>query len=115
MVEKYGLYLVVLNIIVNIVMSALSAYMIVISSAFFKQSGKEGKGTTLTGVSILFGIFTYGCTPCLIAFFTTIGISFSVMVLPLAGFPYKLVSLVIVILGYFWLKYEIKHVTCKIK
>ncbi|QVK16851.1 hypothetical protein KHQ81_07975 [Mycoplasmatota bacterium] len=115
MVKNYGIYLVILNMIVNMVMSFISALMISISTVYFKQSGKEGKGTAFTGLSVIFGILTYGCTPCVIAFFGSIGITFSVMVLPLAGFPYKLISLFIVVIGFFWLKYEIKHAKCKIK
>ncbi|MGE4378614.1 MAG: hypothetical protein AB7E16_01740, partial [Candidatus Izemoplasmatales bacterium] len=63
----------------------------------------------------LFGLLTYGCTPCVIAFFSTIGISFAVAALPLAGLPYKLIALVLLIVGFFWLKYESNHVKCKMK
>jgi|SRR5690554_39703 len=115
MIEEYGVYLVVLNILINLIMSIISAYMITVSTIFYKQSGQEGKGTTLTGISIIFGLFTYGCTPCLIAFLSTIGITFSVLVLPFAGLPYKFISILILVLGYFWLKYEIKHTKCKIR
>ncbi len=113
LLELYGYYLVVINILSNTMMSFFSAIMITISSVYFKLSGKEGKGTTLSGLSLLFGMFTYGCTPCIVSFFASIGITFSVMVLPLAGFPYKIISFIIVIMGYFWLRYEIDHAKCQ--
>ncbi len=115
MVLDYGVYLVILNIFLNIVMSALSAFMWNVSTALMKLTGKEGKGTFLSGLAYIFGILTYGCTPCVIAFFATIGITFSVAILPLAGLPYKFVSLLLLLLGFVWLVYESNHVKCKVK
>lgn len=113
--ENYGIFLVVGNILLNIIMSALSALMMNLSTAFVRFSAKEGKGTFFTAFSVLFGLLTYGCTPCVIAFFSTIGIAFSVAILPLAGLAYKFVSLALLIIGFIWLLYEIKRFRCKIK
>jgi hypothetical protein len=88
MVIDFGWFLVIGNIILNIVMAFISAFM--------------------------WNISTYGCTPCVIAFFSTIGITFAVAALPLAGLPYKLIALLLLIAGFFWLKYESNHVKCKI-
>ncbi len=56
-------------------------------------------------LSVIFGIFTYGCTPpCVISFLAVFGISFSVIALPFAGLPYKLISLALLFLGVFILK-----------
>jgi len=76
---------------------------------------REGKGSFMSGFAVVFGMLTYGCTPCVIAFFSTVGITFAVAVLPLAGLPYKLLALLLLVLGFFWLKYETNHVKCKIK
>lgn len=114
MVVQYGTYLVVLNIIINILMSGLSAVMFNFSTALVKVNGKEGKATNLANFSILFGLLTYGCTSCVIAFFAVIGITFSVAVLPLAGLPYKLIALVLLAAGLVWLIYEIKNTKCKV-
>lgn len=110
MAQTYGFYLVVLNIATNIVMAGISAHMLVLSSNQFK----ELKSANMSFLSIVFGIFTYGCTTCVITFLASIGISFSVMVLPLAGFPYKMISLAIIIIGYFWTKREIRNTVCSI-
>ncbi len=115
MVNTYGIYLVILNIFLNIIMALLSAFLWNISSGLLKMTGKEGKGSFATGFAYVFGLLTYGCTPCVIAFFSTIGLTFSVAVLPLAGLPYKFISFVLLILGLFWLRYEANHVKCKIK
>ncbi|MDY0211247.1 MAG: hypothetical protein RBQ91_07595 [Acholeplasma sp.] len=115
MANDYGVYLVVINVGLNIIMSLFSAHMFNLSSAMVALTKKEGKGTFMTMFSVLFGILTYGCTSCVIAFFAVIGITFSVAVLPLAGLPYKLISLSLLLLGYAWLLREIKNTQCKIK
>lgn len=112
--NDYGAYLVTTNIVLNIFMSLLSAFMFNLSSALVDLTKKEGKGTFMTMFSVLFGVLTYGCTSCVIAFFAVIGITFSVAVLPLAGLPYKLISLGLLILGFFWLIREIKRSQCKL-
>lgn len=114
MVEDYGVYLVIINISLNILMSALSAFMYNLSKALVDLNSKEGKGTFMTSFSVLFGILTYGCTSCVIAFLSVIGITFAVAVLPLAGLPYKLISLGLLIVGFVWLIKEIKTSKCKI-
>lgn len=115
MIKDFGIYLVVINILLNLTMSMLSAFMWNVSSALVKLTGREGKGSMLSGLAYLFGLLTYGCTPCVIAMFATIGITFSVAALPLAGLPYKFLALLILILGLLWLIYETNHVKCKIK
>lgn len=114
MERDYGLYLVYINIALNIVMSVMSAVMFNLSSALVDLTKKEGKGTFMTMFSVLFGVLTYGCTSCVIAFFAVVGITFSVAVLPLAGLPYKLISMALLIIGFFWLLREIKRSQCKL-
>ncbi len=115
MTEKYGLFLVIINISLNFIMSVISSVMMSISYAYYKLSGKEGTGSFFSALSVLFGMLTYGCTTCVIALFASIGITFSVALLPLAGLPYKFVSLALIILGFLWLIREIKHSKCRLK
>ncbi len=114
MIQVYGLYLVIINIVLNIVMSLLSALLMNLSTAMVELKGKEGLSSNLGFFSVLFGILTYGCTSCVIAFFAAIGITFSVFVLPLAGLPYKLVSLLLILLGLFLIRRELMKGACKI-
>ncbi|MDD4184859.1 MAG: hypothetical protein WC251_03240 [Candidatus Izemoplasmatales bacterium] len=114
MVENYGMALVILNIFINVVMTSASAFMMSLSTAYVKLSGKEGKGTFFGSIAVFFGMLTYGCTSCVVAFFATIGITFSVAVLPLAGLPYKLIALVLVLVGMIWLIYEVKRGKCRV-
>ena len=98
MKAEFGAFLVLTNIFLNLIMSFISTMMMNFSTALVKFNGKEGKGTLLSGVALFFGMLTYGCTPCVVAFFSTIGITFIVLALPLSGLPYKFISLGILIL-----------------
>lgn len=115
MIAEYGLYLVIVNITLNVIMSLMSAALMNLSTAMVELKGKEGKASTFGTISVLFGILTYGCTSCVIAFFASLGIAFSVIALPLAGLPYKLVSLLLLVIGLVWITKEIEHGKCKVK
>ena len=112
--QQYGFYLVVVNIFLNLTMAMLSALLLNLSTAMATLKGKESKGSNLSFISVLFGILTYGCTPCVIAFFASVGIAFSVIALPLAGLPYKLLSLLLIVVGILWTIREIKVGQCKV-
>jgi hypothetical protein len=115
MIITYGLYLVIINITLNIIMSFLSALLMNLSTAMVELKGKEGKSSSLGFFSIMFGILTYGCTSCVIFFFASIGITLSVIALPLFGLPYKLISFVLIILGLYLITREIQKGKCSVE
>lgn len=114
MAIEFGTYLVVMNVIMNILMALLSTLLMSLSTAMVEIKGKESKASNLGFVSVLFGILTYGCTSCVIAFFASIGITLSVIALPLAGFPYKLISLALILVGLWIVLWQIHKGVCKI-
>lgn len=113
MARTYSWSLVIINIFLNITMSAISAYIFSLHEDFIKQSTQTIKGSNAPIYASLFGILTYGCTPCVISFFAMIGINFSVMALPWAGLPYKLISLAILLVGAWFVQRQTKK-ACKI-
>lgn len=115
MARDYGLWLVILNLGLNLLMALGSALMLNLSTVMAQLKGKESLGSNLSFVSVLFGILTYGCTPCVIAFFASVGIAFSVVALPYAGLPYKFISLGLIGIGIGWTLWEIQNGKCKIK
>lgn len=113
--ETYGSGLVITNISLNFIMALLTALLLNMSTANAAlKGGKDTKGSNLGFISVLFGVLTYGCTPCVIAFFGSLGIAFSVIALPFAGLPYKLISLALIIVGLVWTRHEIRTSTCTI-
>lgn len=115
MASEFGYWLVGVNIILNIVMAVMSSYMVTLSEYALKEKGIKTKGDNMSFVSIIFGILTYGCTPCVISFLAVFGISFSVVALPFAGLPYKFISLILISLGIFILIRELKRKSCIVK
>ena len=114
MAIEYSELLVGINISINVLMSLGSAALMNFSTAMVVLKGKEGKASTFGSLSVLFGILTYGCTSCVIAFFASIGIAFSVTILPFAGLPYKLISVLLIVIGLIWMYREIEHGACKV-
>lgn len=114
MATTYGVWLVIINITLNVIMASLSAFLLSATTAQFDFSKKTSKGANVSYISIFFGILTYGCTPCVIAFFAAIGITFSVAVLPLAGLPYKFISLALLLVGLVWVLISINKTVCKV-
>lgn len=110
MISEFGLYLVIINILLNIIMAGLSSLLLISSEVMVRGS----KASSLSYLAILFGILTYGCTTCVIAFFASLGIILSVIILPLAGLPYKLISLGLILIGIFITIRQMKK-PCKIK
>ena len=115
MALEYSNTLVGVNIFINILMSLGTAFLMILSSVMLKIKAVEPKGTNLGFISIFFALLTYGCTPCVIAIFANIGITFSVIALPFAGLPYKFMTLGLIIFGIAWSLYDIDRGACKVK
>lgn len=114
MAQDFGYGLVFANVFLNFIMSVLTSVMLTLSIINMELKGKETKSSNFGFLSFLFGIMTYGCTSCVITFLANIGITYSVIALPLAGLPYKFMSLAIIILGLFFTRYEMNK-PCSIK
>lgn len=114
MMIDYSIWLVIANILLNILMSLLSTYLFILGSKNIKRAKAGMLGRNMSEIAVLFGILTYGCTPCVISFFATFSIPFVAVALPLAGLPYKLISLLLILLGIWLVKKESKKTSCTI-
>ncbi len=114
MIEDYGAYLVVINIILNILMSTISAMMFNLSTAQVKLTRRGEASGYMSFISVILGFFTYGCTSCMVTFLGVIGLSFTVFVLPLHNLPYKILGLGLLIIGFIVQAILIQKAKCKI-
>lgn len=114
MYVQYGIGLILLNVVLNIIMSLITALTLTISVINIKIQGKDTKSSSVNFFSVLFAVMTYGCTSCVISFLAIFGISYSVALLPLAGLPYKLITLLILVAGLAFTRYELNK-PCKVK
>jgi len=109
----------VVNILLDMIMAFGSMLLMNLSTVMVEIKASGDKGANLGFISIVFGIFTYGCTGCVVAFFAAIGLSFSPTIFPFIdvwhGFLYKLLSLVLLGLGFGIVLYNIARGKCKVK
>ena len=113
MAKEEGIVVVSLHILLNLVMAGLSTYLFQLHESVFSQIGKAIKGSYTPVYASIFGLLTYGCTPCVISFFAAIGINFTIVALPWAGLPYKLISLLILLIG-IWFSHQQMKKACSI-
>lgn len=115
MYRNYGLTLVILQIGLNLLMSVLSGLLLALNKRMLEVKGIQTHGEHLSVIAVIVGILTYGCTPCVISFFASFGIAFSVAVLPYAGLPYKLLTLGLICLGVLITFFEMRRKSCTIR
>jgi len=116
MAEDFGILTVSIHIVINILIAILSSIMVIFSIINFKLTKVEPKGSNaIPFFTFSFGLLTFGCTGCVVAFFSSVGIAFTPIVLPSGNLIWKVVALLFVILGFIWIMYSIEHTKCKIK
>ena len=116
MTNNFGLGIVLLHLFINMIIALLTSLMMGFSIINHQLTKIEPKGSSAIPVlTFIFGIFTFGCTGCVVAFLSAIGIAFTPLVLPHGNLLWKLAALGIVVLGFIWIVYSIQNMKCKIK
>ncbi len=114
--EEFGMGIVSLHIIINVLIAILSSTMVIFSIINFKLTKVEPKGSNaIPFFTFIFGLLTFGCTGCVVAFLSAVGIAFSPVILPNGNLLWKLIALLLVVIGFTWIMYSIEHTKCKIK
>ena len=116
MTETFGIAIVIIHILINILIATLSSIMVAFSIINYNLTKVEPKGSNaIPFFTFIFGLLTFGCTGCVVAFFSAVGIAFSPIILPAGNLLWKLAALGLVILGFIWIMYSIEHTKCKVK
>ncbi len=116
MTNNYGVIVVSIHIIINLVIALLSSIMVGFSMINYSLTKIEPVGSNaIPFFTFIFGLLTFGCTGCIVAFFSAIGIAFSPIILPNGNLLWKFGALGLVIIGFIWILYSIEHTKCKIK
>lgn len=116
MVDDFGIMIVSVHIFINVLIAILSSVMVLFSIINYKLTKVDPKGSNaIPLITFIFGLLTFGCTGCVVAFLSAVGIAFTPLVLPSGNLIWKLVALLFVILGFIWIMYSIEHTKCKIK
>ncbi|MCF7926976.1 MAG: hypothetical protein K9L74_05325 [Candidatus Izimaplasma sp.] len=116
MAEQFGFGIVSLHIIINIIIALLTSMLVTFSIVNYKLTNTEPTGSNaIPFVTFLFGLLTFGCTSCVVAFLGAVGIAFTPLVLPNGNLLWKFIALVFVIIGFVWILYTINNAKCNIK
>lgn len=109
-VSHFGLTYVVLRIVLDLVISFFSAALIVLTIAQYRQGNRFlGRSVCSTGGSLLFGFAVFGCPSCVVPIAGTFGALFSASTLPLFGFEFKIVALLLTAGTFFWILYRLRR------
>ena len=81
MTSNFGLTIVVIHFLLNVVIALLSAIMVGFSIINYRLTKVEPKGSSaIPFLTFILGLLTFGCTSCVVAFFGAVGIAFSPIV-----------------------------------
>ena len=115
MTEAFGLGIVMIHIVINIIIAILSSIMVTFAIINQKLTKIDPKGSNaIPFLTFIFGLLTFGCTGCVVAFFTSVGIAFTPIILPAGNMLWKVLALLFVIIGFAYVMYTIEHTKCKI-
>ena len=116
MITNFGLFITIIHILINVIIAILSSIMVGFSIINYRLTKIEPKGSNAVPfLTFIFGILTFGCTSCVVAFLSAVGIAFTPLVFPNGNLLWKLAALGFVILGFIFVMYSIKNTKCKIK
>jgi len=99
MLSKFGWITVTAHILVNIVISFLSAVVITWSYISMSINKRDVAATNIPFIGVIVGFLTFGCTPCVVALLSIFGITFAPLILPNDKLVWKLLVLALVIIS----------------
>lgn len=116
LINKYGVFIFIIHFTINIIIALLTSVMVTFSIINYNLTKVEPKGSNaIPFITFIFGLLTFGCTSCVVAFLGAIGIAFTPYVLPNGNLLWKIAALLIVIAGFVWIMYSIQNTKCKIR
>lgn len=116
MLEDLGGLVFSIHIILNLSMALLTSLMLSLTQIKLNLTKVEPKGSNaIPVVSFIFALLTFGCTPCVIAFFAAVGIAFTPIVFPMGNLLWKVILLLFIMASMVYILYSIDKGTCKAK
>lgn len=109
-VAHFGTAYVVLRITLDGLISLLSAIMIALTLDYYRSGNRFlGRSVCSTGATVILGFAVFGCPSCVLPIAGTFGIIFTSEALPLFGFEFKILALLITGVTLFWLLHRLKQ------
>ncbi len=109
-VAHFGLAYEVLRVTLDGLISLLSALMIALTVHYYRSGNRFlGSSVCSTSATVILGFAVFGCPSCVLPIAGTFGIIFTSEALPLFGFEFKILSLLITGATLFWLLHRLKQ------
>jgi len=116
MVTALSTPMVMLHQLLNVLMASMAALMLSLGRIRLSLTGKEPTGSTgVPFFSFFFGLLTFGCTPCVVAFFSAIGIAFTPIVFPHGNLLWKVILLLLIGAGFILILRTLNRSVCRMK
>ncbi len=107
--DHFGVLYVVTRIVLDLVLALLSALLIAVTIDNYRQGNSMFAGSACsTGATVILGLATFGCPSCVLPIAGTLGAVVTSQALPLFGFEFKLLSLLIVLGTLAWLLHRLR-------
>jgi len=110
----YGVWVTVGHISMNILLAIASSVIVTWSFIALEINKKDNFLTNVPVLGVIIGFFTFGCTPCVVAFLSIFGITFIPLVFPNGNLLWKVIVLIIILIGGFF-SYKLINRGCKVK
>jgi hypothetical protein len=109
-IVHFGIGYVLLRVILDFLIALLSAVLIALTIDQYRSGNQFlTRSVCSTGGSLLFGFAVFGCPSCVLPIAGTFGIIFSSSTLPLFGFEFKIVALLLIVGTLFWVSRRLKQ------
>ncbi|MFP4287167.1 MAG: hypothetical protein ACLFRI_05660 [Candidatus Izemoplasmataceae bacterium] len=116
MFEDLGGFVFSVHMILNVSMALLTSLMLSLTQIKLNLTKVEPVGSnTIPVLSFIFALLTFGCTPCVVAFFAAVGIAFTPIVFPMGNLLWKVILLFFILASMGYILYSIDKGTCKAK
>jgi hypothetical protein len=103
-VAHFGGTYVVLRVVLDGLISFLSAVLLALTVDHYRQGNRFlSRSVCSTGGTVLLGFAVFGCPSCVLPIAGTFGLLFSASTLPLFGFEFKILALLLVLGTLLWL------------
>jgi hypothetical protein len=108
-VAHFGGMYVALRVVLDVLISLLSAVVISLTIDQYRKGNRFLTGSVCsTGGTMLFGFAVFGCPSCVLPIAGTFGVLFSSSTLPLFGFEFKIIALLLMLGTLLWLLRRLK-------
>lgn len=107
----FGTAYVVLRVILDGLISWFSAVLLALTIHQYRQGNRFLTGSVCsTGATVLFGFAVFGCPSCVLPIAGTFGLLFSSSALPLFGFEFKIITLLLAVSTLLWFLGRLKSI-----